>query len=74
MAAGPPVPLVREPRRSELVHGSDGLADLGLPAPEGKPLDEYGPAFIVRMLEESEEPTTIDVRDGFGPGAEARTE
>jgi purine nucleosidase len=59
VATGPPVPLVREPRRSELVHGSDGLADLGLPAPEGKPLDEYGPAFIVRMLEESEEPTTI---------------
>jgi purine nucleosidase len=59
VAAGPPVPLVREARRSELVHGSDGLADLGLPVPEGKPLDEYGPAFIVRMLEESDEPTTI---------------
>jgi inosine-uridine nucleoside N-ribohydrolase len=59
VAAGPPVPLVREARRSELVHGSDGLADLGLSAPDGKPLDEYGPEFIVRMLEESEEPTTI---------------
>jgi inosine-uridine nucleoside N-ribohydrolase len=59
VAAGPPVPLVREPRRSELVHGSDGLADLGLPAPEGKPLDEYAPALIVRMLEDSDEPTTI---------------
>ncbi len=59
VAAGPEVPLVREARRSELVHGSDGLGDLGLPQPDGKPLDEYGPAFLVRMLEAADEPTTI---------------
>jgi purine nucleosidase len=59
VAVGPDAPLVREPSRSELVHGTDGLADLGLALPDGKPLDEYGPAFIVRMLEESDEPTTI---------------
>ena len=59
VAAGPDVPLVREPRRSEIVHGADGLADLGLAMADGKALDEYGPAFIVRVLEASEEPTTI---------------
>jgi purine nucleosidase len=59
VAAGPPEPLVRQARRSELVHGSDGLADLGLALPEGKPRDEYGPAFLIRMLEDADEPTTI---------------
>jgi purine nucleosidase len=59
VAAGPDMPLVRQPRRSEIVHGTDGLADLGLALPDGKALDEYGPAFIVRVLEASEEPTTI---------------
>jgi purine nucleosidase len=59
VAAGPPEPLVRQARRSELVHGSDGLADLGLALPEGKALDEYGPAFLIRMLEDADEPTTI---------------
>jgi purine nucleosidase len=59
VAAGPPVPLLREARRSELVHGTDGLADLGLAMPQGKALDEYAPAFLIRMLEEADQATTI---------------
>lgn len=44
-------PLVR-PRREIAVHvhGWDGLGDVGLPAPQGKALDEEAAAYIVRQV------------------------
>jgi purine nucleosidase len=59
VAAGAAVPLLRELRTAEIVHGSDGLADLVTTEVEASPDGAAGPAFLVRALEEADGPMTV---------------
>jgi inosine-uridine nucleoside N-ribohydrolase len=59
VAAGASVPLLRELRTAEIVHGTDGLADLVTTEVDAQPDRMAGPAFLVRALEEAERPMTI---------------
>jgi purine nucleosidase len=59
VAAGAPSPLLRPPRDARVVHGEDGLAG-ALPDPPGlSPTGNYGPAAIVRTLEDASQPMTL---------------
>ncbi|MFN2590416.1 MAG: nucleoside hydrolase, partial [Actinomycetota bacterium] len=59
VARGAARPLLREPVTAEIVHGTDGLADL-MPPPQDVDIHpEYGPTFLARRLEESDEPVTV---------------
>ena len=59
VAAGAAVPLLRELRTAEIVHGSDGLADLVTTEVDASPDGAAGPAFLVRALEEADDPLTV---------------
>jgi purine nucleosidase len=59
VAAGAAVPLVRELRTAEIVHGANGLADLATMEVEGSSEPMAGPAFLVRTLEEADRPITV---------------
>jgi purine nucleosidase len=59
VASGATTPLLRELRTAEIVHGQDGLADLITTPVEADPTPIAGPAFIVEMLETSDQPVTI---------------
>jgi inosine-uridine nucleoside N-ribohydrolase len=59
VAAGAAVPLLRELRTAEIVHGTDGLADLVTTEVDGETDPVAGPAFLVRALEAADAPMTI---------------
>ena len=59
VAAGAAVPLLRELRTAEIVHGTDGLADLVTTEVDVAPERLAGPALIVQTLEEAPEPVTV---------------
>lgn len=59
VASGAAVPLLRELRTAELVHGSDGLADLVTAEVDADPQPVAGPEFLVRTVTEAPEPPTI---------------
>ena len=59
VAPGAAVPLLRELRTSEIVHGADGLADLVTTEVDVAPETAAGPAFIVRTVEEASKPLTV---------------
>ena len=59
VAAGAAVPLLRELRTAEIVHGRDGLADLVTTEVQAEPDHMAGPAFLVRALGEAERPLTV---------------
>jgi purine nucleosidase len=59
VAQGATVPLLRELRTAEVVHGSDGLADLVTTEVDVAPHAVAGPEFLVRTLEEADRPLTI---------------
>jgi purine nucleosidase len=59
VAAGAAVPLLRELRTAELVHGSDGLADLVTTEVDVDSQPVAGPEFLVRTVTEAAEPPTI---------------
>ena len=46
-------PLLREPRYAALVHGQDGLGEVGLPPPRQQPADGRAAEEIVRRIMES---------------------
>lgn len=58
VALGPESPL-DSPHQASHVHGNDGLADLGLPAPEGHVTGESTPDQLVRLSRER--PGTLDL-------------
>jgi purine nucleosidase len=59
VARGAAAPLLRPATHAEIVHGSDGLAEL-IPPPEELALHEdYGPGFLVHTLEQSDTPMTL---------------
>jgi purine nucleosidase len=55
-AAGP---LLRPATTAEAVHGTHGLGDLDPWEEPLEPHELFGPAFLVRLLEETEEPLTV---------------
>jgi purine nucleosidase len=59
VAQGAAVPLLRELRTAEIVHGSDGLADLVTTEVEASPDGAAGPAFLVRALEDADARLTV---------------
>jgi purine nucleosidase len=59
VAAGAAVPLLRELRTAEIVHGADGLADLVTTEVDVAPEAVAGPAFIVRAVEAASNPLTV---------------
>ncbi|MEV2279403.1 nucleoside hydrolase [Nocardiopsis sp. NPDC049922] len=59
VAVGASRPLVQAPRLAEHVHGRNGLGDVELPAPAGKPVAESAAELLVRLVRES--PGEIDV-------------
>ncbi|NII09806.1 nucleoside hydrolase [Oleiagrimonas sp. C23AA] len=51
--AGCPTPLVRLPEEdAAFVHGSDGLGDVGFPAPQAQPQDEHAALTLIRRTRE----------------------
>lgn len=59
VSVGASAPLLRPLRTAPFIHGHDGLGDL-LPAPEGLgPVEQFGPAFLARAVEQSTEPVTV---------------
>lgn len=59
VSSGAAVPLLRELRTAEIVHGADGLADLITTEVDASPDGTAGPAFLVRTLEAAVQPITI---------------
>jgi purine nucleosidase len=59
VAEGAAVPLLRELRTAEIVHGADGLADLVTAEVDVNTEPVAGPAFIVSALEAAEEPMSV---------------
>jgi purine nucleosidase len=59
VAAGAAVPLLRELRTAEIVHGADGLADLVTSEVDVAPEPVAGPALILRTLEDTTDPLTV---------------
>jgi purine nucleosidase len=59
VAAGAAVPLLRELRTAEIVHGSDGLADLVTTEVDVATNPVAGPGFLVRTLEAADEAVTL---------------
>jgi inosine-uridine nucleoside N-ribohydrolase len=59
VAEGAAVPLLRELRTAEIVHGTDGLADLVTTEVDAEADHLAGPAFLVRALEDASRPITI---------------
>lgn len=59
VAAGAHRPLLEAPQHAAAIHGSDGLADLGLPDSARTPEPVHAVELLRRTLEASEEPLTI---------------
>ncbi|MCB0117186.1 MAG: nucleoside hydrolase, partial [Caldilineaceae bacterium] len=59
VAAGMDRPLIEELREPALLHGHDGMADLGLPPSTRKVLDVHAVEFMRQTLAASTEPVTI---------------
>jgi purine nucleosidase len=59
VAMGAAVPLLRELRTAEIVHGKDGLAELVATEVDAETEAVAGPAFILNALEGAERPITI---------------
>ncbi|GAB2519869.1 nucleoside hydrolase [Nocardiopsis aegyptia] len=59
VAVGAGRPLVQEPRLAEHVHGGNGLGDVELPAPSGKPVRESAAELLVNLVRAA--PGEIDV-------------
>ncbi|WAE76753.1 nucleoside hydrolase [Streptomonospora nanhaiensis] len=59
VAVGAARPLVQAPRLAAHVHGGNGLGDVELPAPAGKPIAESAAELLVRLVREA--PGEIDV-------------
>jgi pyrimidine-specific ribonucleoside hydrolase len=59
VAAGAHRPLLEAPQHAAAIHGSDGLADLGLPDSARTPEPVHAVELLRRTLADSEEPLTI---------------
>lgn len=59
VAAGAHRPLLEAPQHAAAIHGSDGLADLRLPASARTPEPVHAVELLRRTLEESVEPVTL---------------
>ena len=59
VAAGAHRPLLESPQHAAAIHGSDGLADLGLPDSARTPEPVHAVELLCRTLAASEEPLTI---------------
>ncbi|WP_439563894.1 nucleoside hydrolase [Microcella sp.] len=59
VAAGAHRPLLEVPQHAAAIHGSDGLADLGLPDSARAPEPVHAVELLRRSLAESEKPLTI---------------
>lgn len=59
VAAGAHRPLLEAPQHAAAIHGSDGLADLGLPGSARTPEPVHAVELLRRTLEASEQPLTI---------------
>lgn len=59
VAAGAARPLVAEPYDATHVHGSDGLADLGLPDPRRRPVQQHAVELLRDTLRAAERPVTL---------------
>ena len=59
VAAGAHRPLLESPQHAASIHGSDGLADRGLPDSARTPEPVHAVELLRRTLAESEEPLTI---------------
>ncbi len=59
VAAGAHRPLLESPQHAAAIHGSDGLADLGLPDSSRTPEPVHAVELLRRTLAASEEPLTI---------------
>ena len=59
VAAGAHRPLLETPQHAAAIHGSDGLADLGLPDSSRTPEPVHAVELLRRTLAASEEPLTI---------------
>lgn len=55
VARGASSPLIEERRHAEHFHGSDGMGDLGLGRPAGRPVDTPAIEFVRQRLVESDE-------------------
>ncbi|OOC56823.1 MULTISPECIES: nucleoside hydrolase [Nocardiopsis] len=59
VAVGAARPLVQPPRLAAHVHGGNGLGDVELPEPTGKPVGETAAELLVRLVREN--PGEVDV-------------
>lgn len=59
VAAGADAPLIESRRHASHVHGSDGMADLDLPASERKPAGLHAVELLRLVLLASDDPVTI---------------
>lgn len=59
VAAGAHRPLLESPQHAAAIHGSDGLADLGLPESRRTPQSVHAVELLRRTLLESAEPVTL---------------
>lgn len=59
VAPGAAAPLLRPARDARAVHGEDGLGGALPGVPRGHPIDEYGPAFLTRIVEAAARPITV---------------
>jgi purine nucleosidase len=59
VAPGAAAPLLRPARDARMVHGTDGLGGALPDSPRGRPIEEYGPAFLTRTVEAAARPITV---------------
>lgn len=59
VARGAERPLIEPPRSARHVHGSDGMGDLGLPAPARRPADVDAVTLLRREILASPRPVTL---------------
>ena len=52
-------PLMRSPRYAKFIHGQDGLGDVGLPPPRGRPSTVSAPAAMIDLLLQSPDSWTV---------------
>jgi pyrimidine-specific ribonucleoside hydrolase len=59
VARGMARPLIEPPRPARHVHGEDGMADLGLPASQRRPVAEHAVEMLQRTLRTATSPITL---------------
>lgn len=59
VARGMARPLIEPPRPARHVHGEDGMADLGLPASQRRPVPEHAVEMLQRTLRAATSPITL---------------